>query len=398
MNKLESTCNRVSLSIQSNMNSVKYPIRVLCVFARLDRGGAETMCMNLYRHVDRSKVQFDFIKHYQNVGEFENEILTLGGNIYTAPLYNGYNHLEYIQWWKMHLKSHPEHQIIHGHFYSLSPVYFSVCKKMGRTTIGHCHSMPDRNNNIKNIIKFQVKMLVERYSTICFACSKDAGHSIFRHKKFTVLSNAIDASRYIFNQSTREKIRSEFGLSDKFVVGHIGRFEPIKNHSYLIDIFEEIKAKKPNAVLVLVGTGPLLKCIQDRVMQKKLDDSVLFLGIRSDVPDLLQMMDVFLFPSIAEGLGIVAIEAQAAALHVVCTDTIPQEAKITDYLEYLPLSASPTVWADAVMKYADGYTRMNMAQEIIDAGYDVQTTSKWLENFYLDIANDVDKRMRQYAL
>ena len=361
------------------------PIRILCVFSTLDRGGAESMCMNLYRNIDRSKVQFDFVKHTHDKGAFEDEISSLGGVIYEAPRYKIYNYFQYRNWWFKHLKSHSEHQIIHGHYFTISGIYFRFAREFERITIGHCHSAKPSKITFKSIIEAHFVKIVEKLSTYCFACSEESGKWLYPHRKFKVINNAIDAQKYIFSDTKRQKIRKELGLKDEFVVGHVGNIAPVKNHSFLLDVFKEIHDSKPNSKLVLVGNGS-----QDELKQKAKNlgiyDDVIFTGARSDVADVLQAFDVFVFPSVSEGLGIVAVEAQAAGLHTICSDRIPGEVKLTDLVEFISLDKSATEWADAILKYDNKYERKDTSEQIKAAGYDIHTTAKQLQRFYLKIS------------
>lgn len=209
---------------------MEYPIRVLCVFSLLDRGGAESMCMNLYRRIDHSKIQFDFVKHGPQKGAFEEEIHSLGGRIYEAPRYQIYNHQFYCTWWKQHLEDHPEHQIIHGHYYSVSAVYFKVAHEMGRITVGHSHSTSVSGPNWwETQLKRMLCKGVERQADYCLACSKAAGQWLFPHKEFTVLPNAVDAERFSFNPRIAQEVRCELSLGDHYVVGTVGRIVQVKN-------------------------------------------------------------------------------------------------------------------------------------------------------------------------
>ena len=366
------------------------PIRVLCVFAKLDRAGAESMCMNLYRHIDRSKVQFDFVKHTPQKCAFEDEILSLGGRIYEAPQYLVYNHFDYCRWWKRHLAEHPEHQIIHGHFFTIASVYFKICKKMNRITVGHSHSTPTVSAK-KLIAKLRLKVIsayikrIERWSDYCFACSKESGEWLFPNKEFIVLNNAIDIEKYKFSQETRQKVRRELNLADSdFVVGTVGRLTGAKNPDGMIDIFKSVHSKNPSAKFLWVGDGELRESIEQRIKQENLTSSVIMTGVRSDIERILQAMDVFLLPSTFEGLGIAAIEAQAAGMPCFCSDTIPKEVGVTELCSFLPLN-QPDLWADKILS-ADTQ-RKDFAQEIRDAGYDINTTSKWLEDFYCGCIN-----------
>lgn len=364
------------------------PIRVLCVFSTLDRGGAESMCMNLYRNIDRSKVQFDFVKHTHSKGAFEDEIIALGGRIFEAPQYKLYNHIPYCLWWKKHLKDHKEHRIIHGHFFTISPIYFKIARSFMRKTIAHSHIVLDINNIsfIGKHVKLRILKKIEKYSDYCFACGREAGEWLFPHRKFKVLNNAIDTKAFIYNENKRNYIREELGIQGKFVLGHVGRFFTQKNHAFLIDIFNQVHKRNPNSVLLLVGDGELRKQIEHKVESLGLKDDVIFTGVRSDIPDLNQAMDVFVFPSLFEGLGIVAVEAQAAGLHTICSDVVPHEVKLTDLVDFVSLNDSAEEWANVILKYNNGYARENTTDIIKQKGYDIHTTAKQLQRFYLKIS------------
>ncbi|MDO4982683.1 MAG: glycosyltransferase [Eubacteriales bacterium] len=364
------------------------PIRVLCVFSRLDRGGAETMCMNLYRHIDRSKVQFDFVKHTTDVGVYEEEIHSLGGRIYQAPRYIIYNHLSYCAWWKKHLQEHPEHLIIHGHFFTYSAVYFQIAKNMGRITIGHGHSSslasPTLSLKIKNrLIAFYVSK-IEKRADYCFACSKPAGDMIFPKKTFTILKNAIDTEKFVFSPEIRFRKRLELNYEEEhFVLGTVGRASFAKNPAGIVDIFHEVYKRNSNARFLWVGDDSGNAKAKEQARQYGILTKIIFTGVRSDVNELLQAMDVYIMPSLFEGLPVAGIEAQAAGLRCFLSDRISTEVNITDRCEFLPIE-KPEVWAEAICS-AD-WDRVDTRQQIIDAGYDIRTTAAWLEKFYLDIA------------
>ena len=359
------------------------PIRVLCVFSRLDRGGAETMCMNLYRNIDRAKVQFDFVKHTRNIGAFEKEIQTLGGQIFTAPRYRICNHLQYLAWWKAHFLSHPEHQIIHGHFYSISAVYFHFAHCFHRITVGHSHSTNQKKISVKFILKKMLQRRVESNSDYRLACSKEAGAWLFPKGNYTVLHNAIDTKKFLFQQSESEYVRDELSLKGKLVLGAVGRFHVAKNPFGLIEIFKKCYEKNKDTRLLWIGDGSMRAAIQKKLREEGLEHVVILTGVRSDVNRLMQAMDVFLLPSIWEGLPVVLVEAQAAGLPCLVSDTVTREANLTGLCTYLPLEC-PEQWAEAVQRAA-GVPRVDTSKQIADAGYDIATTAKWLENFYLQI-------------
>lgn len=358
------------------------PIRVLCVFSRLDRGGAESMCMNLYRNIDRKKVQFDFVKHTPLTGAFEKEILALGGRIYEAPKYMICNHLLYRGWWIKHLSAHPEHQIIHGHFFTISPVYFEAAHTFGRITIGHSHSTEQQPNGLKAWLKKKIESHTEKYSDYCLACSQDAGKWLFSHKRFTVLNNAIDAEKFQYSPAARAEVREGLGLDGHFVVGTVGSLREVKNPFGTIEIFKAVHNKLPGAKLLWIGGGGLEQSIRNKLEEEQLTDAVIMTGVRPDVDRLLQAMDVFILPSLSEGLPVVLIEAQAAGLPCFVSKAVTTEAAITDLCAFLPLD-QPELWAEKIVG-ADISVRRDTSEQIKAAGYDIHMTAKWLQAFYID--------------
>lgn len=365
------------------------PIRVLCVVSTLDRGGAETMIMNLFRTIDRSKVVFDFVKHTQDRGAYEDEIEALGGSIYTAPRFKVYNYVPYTLWWKYHLKAHPEHLIIHGHYFTISAVYLSVAKKMGRSTVAHCHctSRPSQlwNSRTRKMIADYLISKVENCADYRLACSHDAGKWLFPTKDFKVLNNAIDPEKFRYHEEIATEVRDELGLENRFVFGTVGRFNLQKNPLGIVDIFYQVQLKRPESVLLWVGDGPMRKDAEQKLIELGILDKVRFLGVRSDVPRLLQAMDAFVFPSFYEGLGVALVEAQAAGVECFCSDVVPREAGVTNLCHFLPLGEL-SKWAEEICKVPANRNHPDMMQAIIDGKYDIATTAQWLQQFYLSIA------------
>ena len=358
------------------------PIRVLCVFARLDRGGAENMCMNLYRAMDKQKVQLDFIKHTSQKCDFDDEIVSLGGRIYNAPKYSVVNHIQYIKWWRTFFRKHTEYKLIHGHYFTLSHVYFKVAHEFGLHTIGHSHSEKPPIHSIKFWLKRHSIRWIEKESDFCLACSYAAGKYLFPHKKFYILNNAIDAKQFRWNKETANQIRSGFGIrNDYLVIGTCGRFFRQKNPFGILDIFYEVYKLNKKAVLLWVGDGEMRPQIENKIRKYDLDNCVILTGVRSDVNDIMQAMDVFILPSLWEGLAVVSIEAQAAGLPCYFSESVTKECCITDLCHYLPID-KPNKWAEEILSCQ--MIRKDMTAEIKNAGFDISVTSKWLEQFYLD--------------
>ena len=354
------------------------PSRILCVFGSLDRGGAETMCMNLYRHIDRSKIQFDFIKHTEEKCAYEDEIRALGGSIFAAPRFKGTNLIQYQNWWKKHLTLHPEHHIIHGHYFTISKFYFSVCKRMRKVTIGHSHT--DTYKNPAAILLFHG---VESLCDYRLACSEKAGKLLYPHKDFVVLKNAIDVREYIYDPSVAEEVRKEFALGDTFVLGAVGTIKEVKNPLGMVEILKAVVRERPNTKLLWVGSdGGMRGQVVEKLKEYALQDNVIFTGVRSDVNRLLQAMDVFLMPSFSEGIPVSLIEAQAAGLRCFVSESVSREVDITGRCAFLPLG-DYAQWAREIMEaelnHEDTY------EQIVMAGYDICSTAAWLQDFYLSI-------------
>lgn len=365
------------------------PIRVLQVFGRMDRGGAETMIMNLYRNIDRSKVQFDFLVHTDDQCDYDGEIRKLGGNIYHIVRYTGKNHLLYIKKWHDFLESHPEFKIVHGHMRSTASIYLKIAKRYGLFTIAHSHSIASRGNTIERLIKNIMQIPVRFSADYFLACSNEAGKWLFGEKitskdNYKVLKNAIDVKNYTFDEDKRSEMRKLLGVEDGFVVGHVGSFTHPKNHKFLLNVFNEIQKQYQASLLLLIGEGELRAEIEKQISDLGLQEKVLLTGTISNVNEYLQAMDVFVFPSIFEGIGLATIEAQAAGLPCIVSDRIPREAFITDLIKSLPLNQNVGVWAQAILEIKNGFKRKDTSNEIYKAGYDVERNTRWLERFYVE--------------
>ena len=379
-------------------NSGKKPIRVLQVLASLDRGGAETIVMNLYRNINREKMQFDFVVN-ERTNEYAYEIKALGGRVFRVPRYTLFNHHHYRRTWKELLCQHPEWEIVHGHHTSPAFVYLSVANNLGRVTIAHSHTAGGESS-IKTYLKVISRYPLRYIARYLFACSNSAAKWMFGRKSIVthILHNAIDAEKFRYSQIVRNEVRHKVGLEGKFVIGNVGRLNVPKNHTFLIDIFKKVHEQCPNSILLLIGDGSLRSTIEKKVVQLGLSDYVVFLGSRSDVPELLNAIDVFLFPSLYEGLPLSVIESQAAGLPSVVSEAIPEEAYITDLIEKEYLSSSSTDWAKRVLKYRGGYERLDTSDLIKSRGFDIFQTAAWLQHFYHGLCNNHSNvHMKQIA-
>ncbi|MFI3165985.1 MAG: glycosyltransferase family 1 protein [Bacillota bacterium] len=358
------------------------PIRILQVFGRMDRGGAESMIMNIYRNIDRSKVQFDFVVHTDDKCHFDEEIYSLGGKIHHVPKYTIKNHFSYKKAWNDFFKRQYEYKIIHGHMYSIASIYLKIAKKHGLTTIAHSHNTSD-GSGISAIIKAIYRLPIKRYADYKFACGTLAGQWLYKNNDFKVINNSIEINKYKYNSDIASQYRNELGLEHKFIIGHVGRFNHQKNHEFLIDIFYEIQKKRDDAVLLLVGDGELRSMIEEKTRSLGILEKVIFTGIRDDVPNLMQAMDVFLFPSHYEGLPVVLVEAQATGLQCVVSDVITDEIDILNLCR-VSLNKNAEEWAECLLSIDSKKERELCNDKIAKAGYDIKISSAELEKFYLN--------------
>ena len=357
------------------------PIRILHVVTYMGRGGLETMLMNYYRAIDRTKVQFDFLTHRDFRADYDDEIEALGGKTYRLPNLNPFSR-SYLGALDRFFREHPEYRIVHSHLDCMSAIPLKAAKKHGvPVRIAHSHSSR-QDRDLKYPMKLLFKRGISMQATQLFACGTEAGKWMFGTDDFRVLNNAIDARRYCFDPKVRQEVRKELGIpADTPVVGHVGRFMAPKNHGFLLRIFAELP---DNAMLLLVGEGELQQKNERLAEELGIRDRTIFIGLRSDVDRMLQAMDVFVFPSLYEGLPLSIIEAQAAGLPCLISDKVPIECKKTDLVTQIPLDASPAEWAEAVLSAAEAPRGDTLAQ-IREAGFDIRANAEWLQNYYLSV-------------
>lgn len=368
---------------------MKRPLRILHVLGGLDRGGAETMVMNLYRNIDREKVQFDFVIHHPEKDSYVNEVKLLGGKVFNIQNYKGINHLQYMKEWHRFFHEHPEYRIIHGHVRSTASIYLRIAKKYELITLSHSHNTSEGKGIVARVKRILEKP-IRNIADYLIAPSVKAGEWLFgkgaiEKDNFYLLKNAIDTEKYAYNIKIREEKRSELNINNEIVIGHVGRFEEQKNHEFLIQIFKQFHKINNNSLLVLIGVGKLEEEIKKQVNNSKLENNVLFLGERADVNELMQAMDIFILPSYYEGLGIVAIESQTAGLPTIVSEGIPSEAYLTNLISKINLDDSLYVWVETIHKYLKENNRKDNSKLIKKNNYDIKETSIWLENFYLNI-------------
>lgn len=359
--------------------------RILHVLGGLDMGGAETFVMNLYRKIDKSKIQFDFIKHTKKAQFFDEEIRNKGGRIYSCPRYKGYNHFAYKHWWKTFFKEHPEYKIIHGHVRSTAAIYLKIAKSFGLKTIIHSHSTHNTKGFcglVKAVLQFPVRVIADYF----FACSQGAGEWLFgrkitKQKNFFIIPNVVDTGQFAYNQALRQEMRKKLNLENNFVIGHIGRLDIPKNHTFLLKIFAKVYKQKPQARLLLLGEGPLKEKLAKQAKELNIDKVVYFCG-NQDAAAYLQAMDIFVFPSLYEGLPVSLVEAQISGLCCIIADNITQEVDLEEgLLTRLSLTCQPEVWANKILAKQEK-PRKSQQVAACQKGFDVLSLTKQMENFY----------------
>ena len=373
---------------------MKEPVRVLCLFTIMDRGGAETMCMNLLRHIDRRKVVFDFLVYHSEPGEYDKEIESLGGRIYRIP--NIRDTIRHINAARVFFKKHKEYKIVHNHMQSSGALICWEAKKAGiRTIVYHSHAdinssyTVDSKSFARRRIEDIFDLIAQRCSTDFFACGKRAASAIISNRNVRILHNAIDLDKFKYNVEIREKLREEYNSKDKFIIGNVARIDANKNQKFLLDLTKGSVKKGISTELWLIGDGEEKQNIELLIKKKSIEENVKLFGIRSNVNELLQAMDIFVLPSIAEGLPVSCVEAQAAGLPCVFSDGIDKETSIIKNNSILSLNDPIEEWVDTLLKYKD-YKRKDTIEELRAAGYDIEETAKQMESFYQVKAKIID--------
>lgn len=328
-------------------------MRVLHVVSVMDMGGMENYIMNLYRKIDRSELQFDFLVHHGRHGFFEDEIEALGGRVYHTTLMDDFNLPKYLNQLRKLFRDTP-YDIVHGHLGSTALFYLGSAKRAGvpvRILHSHC---PGHPNTVKGYIKHILFRFSPIHANVYLACSDSAGKYQFRKAAFETVPNGIDVERFQFNERLRSDLRRELLMDDCFVIGHVGRFYYEKNHTYLLEIFRAFRERVPNAVLMLLGDGALMQNIKALAESMGLMESVRFMGVIGDCAPYYQAMDAFVMPSFYEGLPLTGIEAQCAGLPCLFSEGVSAEVKLDDRAEFLPIGrVNIDWWVDKLLEIRD---------------------------------------------
>lgn len=366
-------------------------ITVLQVLGGLNVGGAESRIMDILRHIDRDKIQYAFLLHSEGPDVYEEEAKALGCPVYRAPRFKLYNIITYKKAMKKFFSEHPEIDIVQGHITSSAEIYLPIAKKSGvKATIAHTRSA-SVDKDLRGFLTLILTKHMDKKCDYMWACSTEAAIAMYGEKNYKqglcrVIPNAIDIKKYSDNDSSKiETIKKEYDLEDKFVVGHVGRFDDVKNHVFLIDIFNEILRLKSNAVLLLVGEGEKMESVKQKAEKLGIADKVIFAGRRSNVKDYLWNMNVFVFPSKYEGLPGSVVEAQSCFLPCVLSDTITKDVAATSLIDYESLESSPKAWADKVLTHYEkesGIDKTDVVNKMCQKGFDVTAQVEMLKNLY----------------
>lgn len=363
------------------------PIRILHFIGSLDIGGSQAMVMNIYRKIDRQKIQFDFIIDHENGTFFKNEIESLGGRVYFFPNMNGKNIFKVLKFWNNFFIKHNEYKVIHFHVRSYTSLLIPIVKKNGLFTIVHSHSTSN-GNGLFSLIKYFLQLPLRFQGDYFLACSDEAGRWLFgdnvlRKKNYKTIPNAIDGKKFYFDIDKRNEVRKKLDINDEcFVLGNIGRMTYSKNQMFLVELLYEIKKTHSNVKLLLVGDGETYNSIREKVIDMKLENEVIMIG-SSSTPELFyHAMDVFVFPSFWEGLGIVTIEAQANGLKCIVSDKIPKSIDIgSNLISYLSLNSSKITWIEKI--FSNPPKRINQEQKLKQSGFEIENNIIWIEKFYI---------------
>ncbi|WP_299448224.1 glycosyltransferase [uncultured Phascolarctobacterium sp.] len=359
-------------------------IRVLHILPTLNIcGGIENFVMNYYRHIDREKIQFDFLIHELSDDNFKEEVESLGGKVYLFPKFTLLNISNILQQLKLFYAEHNEYQIIHCHMANAAPFHFYYAKKGSvKVKILHSHQPSGADKLTHRIRNYCLLKLANARADIRLAGSVDSGNFLFGKRHFTVIKNAINADVFKSSWKYRESTRKKLNLEGKLVLGHIGRFAPVKNHKFLLDIIQSLISIRPDSVLCLVGEGETKPYVMKKILDRGLQKNVVIVDTCRNVYELYSAFDVFLLPSFYEGFGLVAVEAQYAGIHVIASkNRVPVESKISNYLDFLPLEDGVDRWVQKIIEISDDKKSIIISND----DYDIKNQTVILENMYLEL-------------
>ena len=346
----------------------------------MDRGGVSTFMMNVYEKMHSEKIQIDFLVHTLSKGVRDEDILNLGGKIFRVPA-RGRNPLKNYRQIKQ-IMLNGKYDVVHAHADAGNSTILSIAKECNITIrISHCHNTNYTNKSLlKRFLNDQFKKQIPRYATHLWACSEKAGEWLYGNHSFEVIPNAIDVQKFIYSPQLSKDLRKELNLENKFVIGHVGRFDYQKNHDFLLKVFAEVINEREDAHLVLIGKGELEEVIKKQANQLGILDKISFLGESSNVNKLINVFDVGVFPSLFEGFSIAMVEMQVNGLPLVVSDNVPSEINLTDNIRFLSLDETVKYWCKTILETKGRDT--GAVDKIIAKGYNLSDMVNKLTKTY----------------
>lgn len=396
--------NSTNIPTQQNQTRSTKPMRILHVVGGMDRGGAETWLMHILRNIDRDRYQMDFLAPEDRHYAYTDELEALGSQIFSCALFEPSRPWRYATNFKRVLLEHGPYDAIHVHVHHFSGYVLRLAKQAGiKTRIIHSHidtsSIEAQANWKRKLYTGLMTSWIAKNSTVGLATSRMAAADLLgaaweSDPRWRTLYCGIDLAPF-HDSVVSADVRAEFGIpADTFVIGHIGRFEPQKNHHFLLEIAAQMAKREPNMRLLLIGTGSLLPEMQAKVTQMGLAEVVIFGGVRTDIPRLMKgLMNVFLFPSLYEGLGLVLVEAQAAGLPCIFADIVPEEADlVSPLIQRIPLTKSAADWADAVLSMRNNLHPIAQSEAldlVSRSAFNIEVSVKELTEFYESVVDPI---------
>lgn len=352
--------------------------RLLCIVSAMNTGGAETFLMKIFRNIDKTKYCMDFCVNVKE-NYYESEIKSLGGNIYVIPAKSTHPIGSFFKL-KNIVRNNKYDYVMRVNEHSLSTIDLIAAKLGGAKKLimrsSNASSGSKKSVMLHKMFRFLSKTIPDvKIAPSELAAEYTFGKNCIKDGKAFLIHNAVDLDIYKYSIDERNRIRNEFNISDKYVLGHIGRFNQQKNHNFLLDIFKKVLDIRPDSVLMLVGKGELESKIKAKSKELGILNNIIFTGVRSDIPSLLSAMDVFVFPSLYEGMPNTVIEAQATGLPCIISDTVTGEANITKSVKYLPIT-NIDLWVDTILKIGIDNIRHNYNKEFIESGYEIKQSVK----------------------
>lgn len=374
-------------------------MKILYVPSYISRnGGVQSVVNNYYNHMNLEENQIDFLTLLPGDKDMEEEWAKKGCNIYKIKGSEEKNLYLFYKEIKKFFKEHHDYDVIHSHQTNLDIFYLREAKRWKiPVRILHAHST---NCDISKFRMLILRLTSKIYANYFFACSEEAGSFMFgknikKNKRFYVISNAIEVEKYAYNSRIREEQRKENNIENNFVIGNVARMVDMKNHDFLLKVFKEILIMNKEAKLLLIGNGPLEEKLKKETKELEIDKNVIFYGVTNKVNDLLQAMDVFVLPSLFEGVPLTVIEAAASGTKYVISDKIDSHLKKNDLELKISLDETPEFWAKQILKFAEDYTKVNQKELLIESKFDIATESNRLEKIYQEILKGENKYAKQ---